>query len=153
VQRGRVIYGATPPTPRWPWSLAALWVTVVVLIGVPAVLIGAPIAHDVINAGKGASTPREALVRWVYTFEDATRNGELMAERMAVASRREQLEKQRREYLATRTTDMQRHPQAVPSRFELADVPPDATEPAQQTITGGYRHRDHVLARHMDCRQ
>jgi len=115
--------------------MAALWVTVVIGLAVPAIVIGVPIAHEMINAGKGASTPREALVRWVYTFEDATRSGELMAERLIVASQRDKLTKQRRDYIATRTTDTERHPEAVPGRFELADPPPN-TEPARQTITG-----------------
>jgi hypothetical protein len=86
---------------RWPWILlSVVWAVFLVVVGVPAILLGVPLLHDQLAAEAGEASPTVALEKFVYTFEDDSRAGELSTDRLIVGSQRSAVLKVRRDYLA-----------------------------------------------------
>jgi hypothetical protein len=95
-------------------------------IGAPVVgiaaWIGLPILRETLDAGKGANTPMEALVQFAFTFEDS--DGDFLAPRYVVKSRRDAVLKVRAAFIAERRAFQSAHSDQPAGELRVAGPQP-----------------------------
>ncbi|WP_426509484.1 hypothetical protein ACPPVO_01760 [Dactylosporangium sp. McL0621] len=79
-------------------------------LGVPAAVIAVPIIRDTINAGRGSTTPQEAMVTFMFTVQPPADAKRLTAEPLIARSHRKDLLQQRADYINAIDATNRAHP-------------------------------------------
>jgi hypothetical protein len=125
---------------RWRWVALIVAAVLGLCVAVPVGYLVWPIVVGTLHADHGEASPRAALLAFVFTFEDPPDTTGV--DRLIVSERREQIGRQRRDYLKAMATD--RKATGWSATFEVA-----APEPDDRTEVHGDRATvvDHYRAR------